>query len=55
MPRYKIADVVFDAELLFDYTKDLCKDYEYSGEEKAEFLAKITKEDVIKEVCILPQ
>ena len=54
MPRYKIADVVFDAELLFPYTKELCKDYEYNGEEKAEFLAKIEKEDVLKERPLMP-
>ena len=54
MPRYKIADVVFDAELLFPYTKQLCKDYEYNGEENAEFLAKIEKEDVLKERPLMP-
>lgn len=54
MPRYKIADVVFDAKLLFDYTEKLCKDYEYFGEEKAEFLVEITKEDVIKERPLMP-
>ncbi|MBO7149693.1 MAG: hypothetical protein J6V71_02245 [Clostridia bacterium] len=54
MPRYKIADVVFDAELLFSYTKELCKDYEYKGQEKAEFLAKIEEQDVIKERPLMP-
>ncbi len=54
MPRYKIADVVFDAELLFPYTKELCKDYEYSGEQKAEFSVKIEKEDVLKERPLMP-
>ena len=49
MPRYKIADVVFDAEFLFDYSKDLCKDYEYSGEEEPKFLAKITEEEILSE------
>ncbi len=49
MPRYKIADVVFDAEFLFDYSKDLCKDYEYMGEENAEFSVKMSAQDVLKE------
>ncbi len=54
MPRYKIADVVFDAEFLFDYSKDLCKDYEYNGEEKAGFSVKMAKEDVLKERPLMP-
>ena len=54
MPRYKIAVVVFDAEFLFSYSKDLCKDYEYSGERRAEFLAKITKEEILAERQNMP-
>lgn len=49
MPRYKIADVVFDADFLFSYSKDLCKDYEYKGTEAPEFLVKITEEEILAE------
>ncbi len=46
MLKYKVADVVFEAKLLYDYTEKLCKDYLYSGEEPSAFIAVITKEDI---------
>ncbi|MBQ9485872.1 MAG: hypothetical protein IJU83_03440 [Clostridia bacterium] len=49
MPCYKIADVVFRAECNFGYTADLCKNYLYTGEEKPEFTAVVTKEDILHE------
>lgn len=46
MQTYKIADVVFEAKLQYPYTKKLCADYEYSGNEKVAFSVEITKEDI---------
>ena len=46
MPRYKIADVVFDARLNYGYTEKLCKKYEYLGEEEVKFVAVVTEEDI---------
>ncbi len=55
MPRYKIADVVFDAELQYDYTKDLCKNYEYSGDECAKLSIVIDKADIKAEKELAPE
>jgi hypothetical protein len=49
MIRYKIADVVFDAKIKYRYTKELCKDYEYSGDEQPCFVAEVTEEDILHE------
>lgn len=46
MPRYKIADVVFDAEHIYKYSARLCEDYLYSGAEKPEFTALVTQNDI---------
>ena len=46
MPRYKIADVVFDAKPMYKYTVKLCENYAYSGEEKPEFTAVMTRADI---------
>ncbi|MBP5466382.1 MAG: hypothetical protein J6Y43_02320 [Clostridia bacterium] len=46
MPRYKIADVVFDAELMYGYTARLCEKYLYSGSDKPEFTAVMTQKDI---------
>lgn len=46
MPRYKIADVVFDAELMYGYTAKLCEKYLYSGSDKPEFTAVIKQKDI---------
>lgn len=55
MPRYKIAGVVFDAETKHEYTKKLCQDYLYSGEEKPCFSVTITEKDVAKEKAEAPE
>lgn len=52
MIRYKIADVVFDAEISYRYTKDLCCEYEYSGDEQPAFTTKITEQDVLYEASL---
>jgi hypothetical protein len=49
MVRYKIADIVFDAEYKYNYTAKLCKNYEYNGDEEPKFIAKITDTDIQKE------
>lgn len=54
MAKYKIADVVFDVQLLFEYTKRLFAKYEYFGEEIAEFSMVVTKEDIAKEKALAP-
>lgn len=46
MPRYKIADVVFDAVPIYGYTVKLCEKYLYSGAEEPEFTAIMTKNDI---------
>lgn len=55
MPKYKIADVVFEAKLLYGYTEKLCKNYEYIGEEPCAFSVAITGEDVAKEKALAPE
>lgn len=49
MPRYKIAGVVFDAEINYKYTEHECKDYLYFGDEQPEFTAVVSKDDISKE------
>ena len=55
MPRYKIADVVFDAQITYAYTAKLCKNYEYDGEEKPEFTAIVTANDIAEEKKFGPE
>ena len=55
MPRYKIADVVFDAQLLYGYTKRLCLNYEYSGEEQPAFTAVMCDADIAAEKQPAPE
>ncbi len=54
MPRFKIADVVFSVDCVYDYTKWLCRDYEYSGDEKDAFSLKVELKDVLAEKKNLP-
>ena len=54
MSKYKIADVVFDVQLLFEYTKRLFSKYEYLGEEIPEFSMVVTREDIAKEKALAP-
>ena len=46
MPKYKIADVVFEAKLIYGYTEKLCKSYEYFGDQPCAFTAVMTEEDI---------
>ena len=46
MPRYKIADVVFDAEFIYGYTPKLCLNYLYTGNEPSELKIVITQRDI---------
>ncbi|MBE7083346.1 MAG: hypothetical protein E7373_01930 [Clostridiales bacterium] len=55
MHRYKIADVVFDAKLIYKYTPALCKNYEYSGEEQPVFTAIMTQDDIAYEKALAPE
>ena len=54
MPRYKIADIVFSVELNYNYTKILCKDYEYFGQEKDAFSCKPTMQEILSEKQKMP-
>lgn len=49
MPRYKIAGVVFDAETKYNYTKELCSDYLYSGKEESSLNLTVSQGDIDKE------
>lgn len=46
MPRYKIADVVFDAKPIYKYTVKLCENYLYSGDIQPEFTAVMEQKDI---------
>ena len=48
--RYKIADVVLDAEFIYAYTTHVCKDYIYNGDEQPAFFIKMTKQDIDEEL-----
>lgn len=54
MPRYKIADIVFSVQLKYDYTKYLCKGYEYSGAEEDCFCASVSEQEIAEESKKLP-
>ena len=49
MPKYQIADTVFDAKVKYPYTLNLCSDYLYLGDKTAEFSVEITDEDIKRE------
>ena len=55
MQKYKIADVVFQTRLMYDYTCKLFSKYEYLGGEAAEFTVEVTAEDVAKEKELAPE
>ncbi len=56
MYKYKIADIVFTANLNYAYTVSVCADYAYSGEEPVKAHFDITKEDIeIENGYALPQ
>lgn len=54
MPRYKIADIVFSVQLKYDYTKNLCKGYEYSGVEEDCFSASVSEQEIAEESKNMP-
>ncbi len=43
---YKIADVIFKLNTLYDFTHKLCKKYLYSGDKEAECVITTTKQDI---------
>lgn len=47
--RYKIADVVFDAQFTYAYTSHVCRNYLYNGKENPLFEISVTSEDIEKE------
>ena len=49
MPRYKVADIIFDAKLNYDYTPKQCAKYEYFGSEEPHFSVEITDDDILAE------
>ena len=49
MPKYKIAEIIFNAEHHYSYTKKICADYEYFGDENPEVTLKVSKEDIERE------
>ena len=49
MPKYKIADVVFETNHIYEYIATLCKDYLYIGQEPASFYLEITNSDIAEE------
>lgn len=52
MPKYKIADIVFSAQLLYDFTRKMCKSYEYDGARSIEFEVIMTEKDIEQEMAI---
>ena len=52
MPRYKIADVIFEANLIYPYTEKLCRSYLYVGTDPVVFTADMKQEDIAYEKAI---
>ncbi len=49
MVRYKVADLVFDAQFRYAFTAKLCKNYEYFGDEPSAVTFTVTEQDVVAE------
>ncbi len=49
MSRYKIADLVFEMNTVYDYSHTYCKDYYYNGEKPTQFIITTTQEDILAE------
>lgn len=47
--KYKIADVIFELNTIYDFTKKLCVNYEYFGSDPVCLTINITMEDILKE------
>ncbi|MCQ2386977.1 MAG: hypothetical protein MJ066_00830 [Clostridia bacterium] len=46
MPKYKIADIVFDVNFITDYPKKSLKDYMICGDDKVECVINMTQKDI---------
>ncbi|MBE7087312.1 MAG: hypothetical protein E7369_03330 [Clostridiales bacterium] len=55
MPRYKIADIVFDARPIYKYSASICAKYEYVGDEPSAFSVVMTEDDIAKERALAPE
>ncbi len=49
MAKFKIADVIFEINTIYEYTKKLCEKYAYLGNDCAECVITITKADILVE------
>ena len=49
MPKYKIADIIFSYIPIYPYTENLCKNYIYNGNGKADIEFTVSKEDIERE------
>ena len=49
MPKYKIADIIFSYTPTYAYTKNLCKNYLYLGDEEEKIDLTLSKEDFERE------
>lgn len=49
MPKYKIADLVFEANTVYEYSHKLCEEYKYGGDLPAQFSITTTREDILSE------
>lgn len=55
MPRYKIADVVFEVNPIYPYSEKLCRSYLYYGNVPPAFVADMTEEDIAHEKALAPE
>ena len=53
--RYKVADIVFDAQFVYEYSRRILTDYEYSGEEQPCFSCFFTDKDIAREQKNAPE
>ena len=44
--KYKVADIIFETNHIYNYTPILCKNYLYNGVEKAQVRFTITQKDL---------
>ena len=49
MPKYKIADIIFSYVPTYQYTENLCKDYQYFGNEPCETNIVVSNQDIVRE------
>ena len=52
MALYKIADFIIDIQNRYPNIEKLCRGYEYSGETVAEYIIKVTDEDIERERAV---